>query len=76
MVAQFNGATYGNGTFTGWENHRGVRYRAVLAALPTIVDSYQRGRQALGVDPANVQQSDDVTASEQAVWVVLKSPVG
>ncbi|MFI2103042.1 LytR C-terminal domain-containing protein [Isoptericola sp. NPDC019693] len=32
--------------------------------------------EALGVDPANVQQSDDVTASEQAVWVVLKSPVG
>jgi len=32
--------------------------------------------EALGVDPANVQQSDDVSASEQAVWVVLKSPVG
>ncbi|MEL7976586.1 LytR C-terminal domain-containing protein [Isoptericola sp. F-RaC21] len=32
--------------------------------------------EALGVDPANVQQSDDVTASEQAVWVVLKTPVG
>jgi len=32
--------------------------------------------EALGVDPANVQESDDVTASEQAVWVVLKSPVG
>jgi hypothetical protein len=31
---------------------------------------------ALGVDPANVQESDDVTASEQAVWVVLKTPVG
>ncbi|SKC39170.1 LytR C-terminal domain-containing protein [Krasilnikoviella flava] len=32
--------------------------------------------EALGVDPANVQESDDVTASEQAVWVVLKTPVG
>jgi len=32
--------------------------------------------EALGVDPANVQESDDVSASEQAVWVVLKTPVG
>ncbi|MEU2200879.1 LytR C-terminal domain-containing protein [Isoptericola sp. NPDC019482] len=32
--------------------------------------------EALGVDPADVQPSDDVSASEQAVWVVLKSPVG
>jgi len=32
--------------------------------------------EALGVDPANVQESDDVTASAEAVWVVLKSSVG
>jgi len=32
--------------------------------------------EALGVDPANVQQSDDVSASPEAVWVVLKTPVG
>ncbi|MFE6971199.1 LytR C-terminal domain-containing protein [Isoptericola sp. NPDC057653] len=31
---------------------------------------------ALGVDPANVQESDDVSASPEAVWVVLKTPVG
>ncbi|WP_344249051.1 LytR C-terminal domain-containing protein [Isoptericola hypogeus] len=32
--------------------------------------------EALGVDPANVQESDDVSASPEAVWVVLKEPVG
>ncbi|MFD6177396.1 MULTISPECIES: LytR C-terminal domain-containing protein [unclassified Isoptericola] len=32
--------------------------------------------EALGVDPANVQQSDEVSASPEAVWVVLKTPVG
>jgi len=32
--------------------------------------------EALGVDAANVQESDDVSASPEAVWVVLKTPVG
>ncbi|MFC8599858.1 LytR C-terminal domain-containing protein [Isoptericola sp. NPDC057191] len=32
--------------------------------------------EALDIDPANVQESDDVSASPEAVWVVLKTPVG
>lgn len=32
--------------------------------------------EALGVDAANVQESDDVTASSEAVWVILTEPVG
>jgi hypothetical protein len=38
-------------TATGWDNHRWVRYRALLSCLPAWLASYARGRQALDIDP-------------------------
>jgi hypothetical protein len=38
---------------TGWDNHRWVRYRALLSVLPDWLASYARGRSVLNIDPAN-----------------------
>ena len=40
-------------TRTGWENHRWVRYRALMSVLPDWLESYATGRAVLDVDPAN-----------------------
>jgi hypothetical protein len=49
MVEQFTQPRYpiGRPTATGWDNHRWVRYRALLSTLPAWLNSYARGRQAL-----------------------------
>lgn len=37
---------------TGWDNHRWVRYRALMAALPPWLAGYERGREAMAdLDP-------------------------
>jgi hypothetical protein len=56
MIDQFDTPHYhkknGKMTATGWDNHRWVRYRAMMSVLPDWVRSYQRGRDALGgIDP-------------------------
>jgi hypothetical protein len=53
MVEQFTLPHYpaSNPTATGWDNHRWVRYRSLLAALPDWLASYARGRAALQVNP-------------------------
>jgi predicted acylesterase/phospholipase RssA len=38
----------GEPTSTGWDNHRWVRYRALLSVLPLWAHEYGRGRQVLG----------------------------
>ena len=38
-------------THTGWDNHRWVRYRALLAGMPTFLASYLRGLDALDLSP-------------------------
>jgi predicted acylesterase/phospholipase RssA len=35
----------------GWDNHRWVRYRALLSTLPAWLDSYRRGMAAFDLDP-------------------------
>jgi hypothetical protein len=40
----------GRPTGTGWDNHRWVRYRALLSVLPGWAASYGRGRRVLGDD--------------------------
>lgn len=37
---------------TGWDNHRWVRYRALLSVVPPWIASYAHGRSVLDVDPA------------------------
>lgn len=36
---------------TGWDNHRWVRYRALLSTLPEWLDSYRRGMASFDLDP-------------------------
>ena len=55
MVEQFTQPRYpvGAPAFTGWDNHRWVRYRALLSVLPVWLQSYARGRGVLDIDPAS-----------------------
>ncbi len=36
---------------TGWDNHRWVRYRALLSTLPAWLDSYSQGMAVFDLDP-------------------------
>lgn len=40
-------------TRDGWENHRWIRFRALMAALPDFLAGYSRGRAVFGIDPAD-----------------------
>src|ERR1043165_8635528 len=55
MVDQFPQPRYpaGAATATGWDNHRWLRYRALLSVLPGWLESYARGREVLSIDPAS-----------------------
>lgn len=50
IVEQFTQPRYPrkNPTATGWDNHRWVRYRALLSVLPKWLASWARGRALLG----------------------------
>ena len=50
MVEQFTGEHYQPPTGSGWDNHRWVRYRALLSCLPDWLGSWSRGKAVLGVD--------------------------
>jgi hypothetical protein len=52
MVEQFNGQHYTAPTGTGWDNHRWVRYRALLSCLPDWLGSWSRGKAVLDIDSA------------------------
>lgn len=65
MVAQFNEPRYRT-TFTGWDNHRWIRYRATLAALPDWLASFRRGAAVLGIDPS-ATPSIDITNDAAAL---------
>lgn len=64
LVDMFTEKRYGGGTATphtatGWDNHRWVRYRALMAALPVWHRSFAAGHAALsGVDPADPPSYD------------------
>jgi hypothetical protein len=49
LLDQFRNNHYpqNNPRFTGWENHRWLRYRAMVSALPTFLRRYADGRAAL-----------------------------
>lgn len=53
MVEQFTQSRYpsANPTATGWDNHRWVRYRAMMSVLPDWLASYAHGRAMLEIDP-------------------------
>lgn len=50
MYEQFNEAKYSHGG-TGWDNHRWVRYRALLSVLPDWIESFKAGYAVLDTDP-------------------------
>jgi hypothetical protein len=74
MVAQFTEPRYPETTpvATGWDNHRWVRYRALLSGLPLWMESYRGGRRGLEelmaappsypFSPATEELAMDVTA--------------
>lgn len=55
MVEQFTQARYpvSAPVATGWDNHRWIRYRALLSVLPEWLQSYSSGRAALEIDPSS-----------------------
>ena len=52
MVDQFTQPHYRE-TITGWDNHRWVRFRALLSVLPDWLGSYAAGRSALDIEPSS-----------------------
>ncbi|MGW9629657.1 hypothetical protein ACWGST_03075 [Agromyces sp. NPDC055520] len=53
MVDQYTQLHYpekGPKTATGWDNHRWVRYRSLVAALPEFLEAYNRGHEALRLE--------------------------
>ena len=55
LVQQFTEPRYpeANPVATGWDNHRWVRYRALLSVLPAWLQSYRRGRTMLDINAAD-----------------------
>jgi hypothetical protein len=55
MVEQFTQPKYPERepTATGWDNHRWVRYRALLSVLPDWIRSYAGGRAVFDLDVTN-----------------------
>jgi hypothetical protein len=90
IVEQFQGLHYPRLTLTstGWDNHRWVRYRALLSALPEWLASYAAGRAVLDVDPAfppslgfaNVAErqlaTDLAAALDSVAYVAAGAPPG
>ncbi len=58
IVSQFRNKNYPTKalkkTHTGWDNHRWVRYRALLAGMPTFLGGFVRGYDALDTDFGDV----------------------
>lgn len=69
MVDQFGSAHYRD-SFTGWDNHRWIRYRATLAALPDWLTSFRRGTEALAMS-LDKAPSLSMSAGEQTLAAVL-----
>jgi len=53
LANQFNEKRYPESApvATGWDNHRWVRYRALMSTLPAFVEAFDEGRKVLDVQP-------------------------
>ena len=60
MVEQFSEPRYSGGA-NGWDNHRWVRYRALLAGMPDFLRAYRAGREALA--PTGLAPNVSVSAA-------------
>jgi len=67
MVRQFTTPCYprSNPSATGWDNHRWVRYRALLSVLPDWLASYSRGRAVLDINPATPPSYEFTAAARE-----------
>lgn len=68
LTTQFTTPTFSNkaGEFTGWDNHRWYRYRSLVATLPTFMEGFARGHDAMAdIDPAQ-PPSQPVSARARA----------
>lgn len=50
---------------TGWDNHRWVRYRALLNVLPSFLEGFRKGWAVLDIDPANPPSYSMTSAAER-----------
>lgn len=87
LIDQFNQPRYParQPSATGWENHKWVRHRALLACLPDWLEGYARGRAAQDFPPeppsypmtrAVQGLADALTANLDATAAVLEAPGG
>jgi hypothetical protein len=58
--------------FTCWDNHRWLRYRALISALPTFLRRYADGRAALKLSEGDVP-SDKLTQAGRKLADELRS---
>ena len=66
MAKPFNQPKYRT-KFTGWDNHRWIRYRATLASLPDWLASFKRGATVLAIEPDDTPGIDiSLAAAELA----------
>ena len=63
MVEQFTTDKYDGAT--GWDNHRWVRYRALMTVLPQWLESYARGKSVLDITPADAPSYKFPTAASR-----------
>ncbi|HEY3558898.1 MAG TPA: hypothetical protein VGL05_15610 [Kribbella sp.] len=72
IIQQFDEPRYPpkNPTATGWDNHRWVRYRALMSCLPDWLASYAAGGSLLGINPAD-PPSYDLTVRGQSLATQL-----
>lgn len=82
MVEQFGHDHFSPPTATGWDNHRWVRYRALLSCLPDWLESYGLGRATLDIQAtrppsyrfsttAGRQLAEDLAAAMDAAAAVV-----
>ena len=69
IMDQFDEPHYPEGsrpTQTGWDNHRWVRFRALLTTLPEFLESFSAGFDDLRVDPARPPSYRFTTVAQRA----------
>jgi len=78
LIKQFEGEHYANDR-TGWDNHRWIRYRALIAAMAPFAESYAAGRAQLKLPkrypsyPATRQEAAVMTAVDAAMASLRKA---
>ena len=60
-------------TRTGWDNHRWVRYRALMAGMPAFLGAFQRGEDALKMGPGRLPSYPFEGDSQQVADLIAEN---